>query len=318
MPHYVLRRILQVFPVVLFACIFNFLLITLAPGDPAVVMAGEHAPAEYIEELRKAYGLDQPVLHRLVLYLGALVQGDLGFSFAYRRPVLDILLERVGATLLLVLTSQAFSIVVGTWLGAYAARHAKRWPDFIISYGTIMLYCMPSFWIGLMLILVFAVHLQWLPSAGMVSFLAFDRPVWLDVGLHMILPATCLFLATLPIYAKLSRASVLEVAREDFITTARAIGFSERVVYMRHALRNALLPTVTVAGYSLSALLTGALLVETVFAWPGLGRIMFEAVSARDYPVLMGGFLFATFLVIIGNLIVDILYTYLDPRVVYA
>ncbi|MBF9233825.1 ABC transporter permease [Microvirga alba] len=318
MLRYLARRILQIFPVVLLAVMMNFLLINLAPGDPAVVMAGEHAPVEYIAELRKSYGLDAPVLERLGTYLVKLMHGDLGYSFAYRRPVLELLLERAQATMLLVLISQFFSILLGTWLGAYAARHHNRIADKLISYGTILLYCMPIFWIGMMLIMIFAVKLQWLPSSGMTSFMSFGRPRWIDIAIHMILPATCLFLHTLPIYAKLARASVLEVAREDFITTARAIGFSERVVYMRHALRNALLPTVTVAGLSLSALLTGALLVETVFAWPGLGRLMFEAVSARDYPVLMGGFLFATLLVIIGNFIVDVIYTYLDPRVIYS
>lgn len=318
MRRYLLRRILQIFPVILVAAILNFLLINFAPGDPAVILAGEYAPDEYIAELRRSYGLDEPILYRLWVYILQLLQGDLGYSFAYRRPVLELLLEHAQNTLLLVVGSQGFSIVIGTWLGALAARYHTRWQDNTITYGTLLLYCLPVFWTGLMLILIFAVKLRWMPSSGMMDFLAFDRPRWLDLLYHMVLPVTCLFLYTLPTYTRLARASVLEVAREDFVTTARAIGFSERVVFMRHALRNALLPTVTVAGLSLSSLLTGALLVETVFAWPGLGRLMFEAVSQRDFPVLMGGFLFATSLVIIGNFIVDILYTYLDPRVTYS
>jgi len=318
MQRYLLRRVLQIFPVILLAVIFNFVLINLAPGNPAVILAGEYAPPEYIAELRASYGLDRPLFERLGLYVWQLLHGDLGYSFAYRRPVLDLLLERAQNTLMLVAGSQGFSIVIGTLLGALAARHFGKWQDNVITYGTLALYCLPVFWIGLMLILIFSVRLQWLPTSGMISFLAFDRPRWLDVLYHMVLPATCLFLYTLPTYTRLTRASVLEVAQEDYINTARAIGYSERDVFMRHALRNALLPTVTVAGLSLSSLLSGALLIETVFAWPGLGRLMFEAVGARDFPVLMGGFLFATVIVMVGNFVVDMLYTYLDPRVTYS
>jgi peptide/nickel transport system permease protein len=318
MQRYVLRRLVQMVPVVLLAVVLNFLIIAVAPGDPAIVMAGDQAPADYVDQLRRSYGLDQPLPVRLKTYLVKLAQGDLGYSFTYQRPVAGLLTERLGATLLLVLTSQVLAIVIGTWLGAIAAWQHRRVLDAVISSGSLLLYCMPVFWTGLMLILLFAVEWKILPSSGMVSFAAWNIPRWLDVLHHLVLPATCLFLYTLPTYTRLTRASVLAVAREDYVTTARAIGYSERVVYLRHALRNALLPTVTVAGMSLSALLTGALLVETVFSWPGLGRLMFEAVRARDYPVLMGGFLFATLLVVIGNFITDLLYTWLDPRVTYA
>jgi peptide/nickel transport system permease protein len=302
-------------PVVLLAVVLNFLIISLAPGDPAVVMAGDQAPDSFIAELHKSYGLDDPLPVRLATYIGRLAQGDLGYSFSYQRPVGGLLLERLTATLLLVLTSELLAIVVGSWLGAIAAWQHRRALDKAISTASLLLYCMPVFWTGLMLILLFAVELRWLPSSGMTSLLAFNIPRWLDVARHLILPATCLFLYTLPTYIRLTRASVLGVAKEDYVTTARAIGYTERKVYLRHALRNALLPTVTVAGLSLSSLLTGALLVETVFAWPGLGRLMFEAVGTRDYPLLMGGFLFATLMVVIGNFITDLLYHYLDPRV---
>ncbi len=318
MQGYILRRLAQMVPVFLLAVILNFVLINMAPGDPAVVLAGEHAPLEYIEELRASYGLSEPLPTRLWAYLSALARGDLGYSFAFRRPVMNVILERVQATLLLVVASQFFSIVGGTMLGAIAAWRERRFTDRVISYGTLLLYCMPVFWTGLMLILIFAVKLKWLPSSGMYSFLAFDIPRWLDVSRHLILPASCLFLYTLPIYTRLTRSTVLEIAQEDYVTTARAIGFPEWVVYLKHALRNALLPTVSVAGLSLSSLLTGSLLVETVFAWPGLGRLVYEAVGNRDFPVLMGGFLVATVIVIIGSLITDIVYTMLDPRVSYT
>jgi peptide/nickel transport system permease protein len=318
MGRYVLRRIAQMVPVALLVVVLNFVLITLAPGDPALVLAGVEAPQSYVDELRHNYGLDQPVPARLAAYLGRLVQGDLGYSFAYRRPVADLLVERTRTTLLLVLASQVLSIIAGTWLGAVAAWRHRRALDRVISYGSLLLYCMPVFWTGLLMIMLFSVELKWLPSAGMVSFAAWKIPRWLDVARHLVLPSATLFLYTLPVYVRITRASVLEVAREDYITTARAVGYPERVVYLRHALRNALLPTVTVAGMSLSSLLTGALLVETVFAWPGLGQLMFEAVRGRDFPVLMGGFIFATLLVLAGNLITDLIYARLDPRVTYG
>ncbi len=315
MQRYILRRLVQMIPVVLLAVVLNFVIITLAPGDPAVVIAGDQAPESFIAELHKSYGLDDPLPVRLAAYLGRLAHGDLGFSFSYQRPVASLLTERLSATLLLVLTAELLAITLGTWLGAIAAWQHRRPLDGAISAASLVLYCMPVFWTGLLLILLFAVELHWLPSSGMTSLLAFDIPRWLDVARHLVLPASCLFLYTLPTYIRLTRASVLEVAGEDYVTTARAIGYPEHRVYLRHALRNALLPTVTVAGMSLSSLLTGALLVETVFAWPGLGRLMFEAVGTRDYPVLMGGFLFATLLVVVGNFITDLVYTCLDPRV---
>lgn len=318
MQRYIYRRLLQMIPVILFVMVLNFVIIHSAPGDPAVVMAGDHAPLEYIEELRKSYGLDQSLVTRLTTYFGKLLVGDLGYSFAYKRPVMDLLVERSLTTLMLVVSSQVLAILVGTLLGAVAARLKGRLPDLLISYSSLILYSLPVFWMGLLLILVFAVKLRWLPSSGMISFRASNIPRWLDIARHLILPATSLFLYTLPIYVRLTRSSVIEVAGEDFITTARAIGFTEKTVYMRHALRNALLPTVTVAGMSLSSLFTGALLTETVFAWPGMGRLVFEAVAQRDFPVLMGGFLFTTILVVFGSFITDIVYTTLDPRVVYS
>lgn len=315
---YVARRIPQMLLVIAVVTIFNFVLIQAAPGDPATALAGDYAPLEYIEELREAYGLNEPVLTQLGLYLSKLIQGDLGFSFAYNRPVLDIVLERTGPTLLLVVSSQVLAIVFGTILGTVAARYSQSLFDHVVSTLSLVLYSIPVFWTGLMLILIFAVRLGWLPTSGMSSFMASDTPGWLDLLRHMILPVTALSLYTLPTYLRLTRSSIEEVVQEDFISTARAVGYPERVVYVRHALRNALLPTVTVAGLSLSSVFAGALLTETVFAWPGLGRLMYEAVIQRDFPVLMGGFLFTSILVVIGTLITDVLYVYLDPWVTYA
>lgn len=313
---YLARRLFQMIPVIIVVTIFNFLIINLAPGDPATVLAGENATQEYIDELRESYGLNEPVLTRLTIYVQKLAQGDLGNSYTYQSPVLDIIKEKMKATLMLVLLSEIVAIVIGTLLGALAARYYGKFLDNSISNLAMVIYCMPVFWIGMILILFFAVKLQWLPSSGMYSFGAHEYPQTVDLLRHLILPGTTLFLAQLPIYIKLTRSTVVEVAQEDFVRTARAIGYSEKVVYRKHALRNALLPTVTVAGMSLSTLFTGALLTETVFSWPGMGRMIFDAVSARDYPLIMGGFMVTTLLVIIGTLITDIIYTYLDPRVV--
>ena len=247
--------------------------------------------------------------------MGNVFQGNLGESFADRVPVSSMLLERMQVTLMLVLPSEILAILIGTLLGLVAAKHENRLQDHLISNASIVLYCMPAFWLGMMLMLLFAVNLKWLPTSGMQSFNT-DLSPFLDTLRHMILPSLTLILVRIPIYLKLARSSIVEVAQEDFINTARAIGYSERVVYRRHALRNALLPTVTQVGMSISSLFSGALLTETVFSWPGMGRMVYEAISSRDYPVIMGGFLVSAIMVVIGSFITDIIYMYLDPRVV--
>ena len=319
MRRYASRRLVQVLPVMLFIAVVNFLIIHLAPGDPAAALAGEGAPQEFIEALRVDYGLDKPLIEQLGIYLATLLQGDLGYSFAYRRPVVEVIVERLPATLLLVLGSQIPAIVLGTLLGAFSARHYPSKIDSVVTGVSLSLYAMPIFWSGLLLILIFAVTLRWLPASGMFSFNAPSDGLGraLDIGRHMILPATALFLYSLPQYVRLTRASVIEIMREDFITTARAIGYSENVVFLKHALRNALLPAVTVAGLSLSFVFAGALLTETVFGWPGMGRLMYEGVLKRDYPVLMGVFLVTSALVLIVGILTDLIYATLDPRVSY-
>lgn len=315
---YVVRRLLQMIPVILAVTILNFLIINCAPGDPVTVLAGENASQAYMDELREAYGLNESMPKRLVIYLGKLVQGDLGESYTYKKPVSEIIGEKMKVTLLLVLLSEVATIVVGTLLGAFAARREGKWQDTLISNGSMILYCMPVYWLGMLLILLFAVKLRWLPSSGMYSFGVQQFSKTVDLIRHLILPATALFLVHLPTYIKLTRSSVVEVAQEDYINTARAIGYSEKVVYRRHALRNALLPTVTMAGMSLSTVFSGALLTETVFSWPGMGRMIYDGVAARDYPIIMGGFLVTAILVVVGSFITDLVYMYLDPRVVHS
>jgi peptide/nickel transport system permease protein len=314
---YVARRILQMIPVILAVVVINFLIIHLAPGDPVTVMAGEDATDEYINYLRVQFGLNKPLYQQLILYIGNVLKGNLGTSYSYQRPVMMLLLDKMQVTLVLVLLSQIVAIVLGTLLGMVAARHEGKFTDNLISNTSMVLYCMPVFWLGMMLILFFAVKLRLLPSSGMYSYNAKNYSQSVDLLLHLIMPSIALTLVNLPTYIKLSRSSVVEVAQEDFVNTARAIGYPESVVYKKHALRNALLPTVTQAGMSLSTVFSGALLTETVFSWPGMGRMVYDAISKRDYPVIMGGFLVTAIMVVIGSFITDIIYMYLDPRVVH-
>lgn len=312
---YVLRRLLQMVPVILTIICLCFLIIHLAPGDPATIMAGETATDEYIAELKAQFGLDLPLWQQLLIYVKNTIQGNLGNSFLLKLPVSELLAEKMKVTLVLVLLSELIAIVLGTLLGMTAAKHENRIQDHIISNLSMVLYCMPAFWLGMMLMLLFAINLKWFPTSGMQSFNTTLSPL-MDMLHHMFLPCLTLSLIRIPTYLKLARSSVVEVAQEDFINTARAIGYSERIVYRKHALRNALLPTVTQAGMSLSTLFSGALLTETVFSWPGMGRMVYDAIAGRDYPVIMGGFLVSAIMVVVGGFITDIIYMYLDPRVV--
>ncbi len=312
---YILRRVLQMIPVILAIICICFLIIHLAPGDPATILAGESATDEYIAELKAQFGLDQPLIKQLGIYIVNVLRGNLGNSFSFKMPVSTLLAEKMRVTLVLVLFSEILAILIGTMLGMIAAKHENHIQDHLISNLAMVLYCMPTFWLGMMLMLLFAINLKWLPTSGMQSFNTTLSPL-MDMLRHMVLPMTTLTLVRIPTYLKLARSSVVEVAQEDFINTARAIGYSERVVYRKHALRNALLPTVTQAGMSLSTLFSGALLTETVFSWPGMGRMVYDAIASRDYPVIMGGFLVSAVMVVVGSFITDIIYMYLDPRVV--
>lgn len=314
---YLGSRLLQVIPMVLMVAIMNFVLVHIAPGDPASALAGQDAPQSYIDELNRKYGLDEPIIVQLGRYLGRMVVGDFGTSFSHHASVMSVILGRLPATLLLVSIAQVLSIVLGTLLGAVAARYQGRWIDRVVSFITLGLYSIPVFWTGLLLIMVFALKLGWLPSSGMTS-LGVDGAGGLgDVLSHLVLPVTALTAATMPVYARLTRAAAMEVMREDFVTTSRAIGYPARRTFYNHVLRNALLPTVTQAGLSMGFVFAGALLTETVFAWPGMGQLMYQSVFARDYPLLMGIFVLTALCVGISMIVTDFAYALLDPRVRY-
>ena len=297
----------------------NFLIVHLAPGDVADVLAGESGAAspEFIADLRTRFGLDQPLHVQFAVYMGRIAQLDLGYSFRFSRSVASLVFERLPATLLLMIPTLILAFVFGSVLGVAAARRVGRWSDAIVSIMALVFYAMPIFWIGVMMIVLFGVKLGWLPTGGMVTIGAgyTGLAYLLDVVRHMILPVATLSLFHTAFYARLMRASMLEVFGQDYVTTARAKGLGETRVAYRHVLRNALLPVVTVLGLQIANLLGGAVLVETVFGWPGLGRLAFDSVLSRDVNLLLGILLLSSVLVIATNIAVDAVYHVLDPRI---
>jgi len=318
-PAYLAGRLVKAAIVVLAIIVCNFLLIHAAPGDPASIIAGQSgaADARFLEQLRAQFGLDQPLYVQLWLYLKGVLTLDLGFSHRQQASVASLVWDRLPATLLLTGAAFVFAIVLGVTMGALAARRVGRWSDSVITVLALAFYATPLFWVGLMLVLLFSVTLEWLPSFGMMSVgveLSGIGKV-LDVAKHLLLPALTLGLFYVAVYARLSRATMLEVADQDFVKTARAKGVPEGRILRRHVLRNAMLPVITFAGIQAGQLVGGSILVETVFAWPGIGRLAFEALLARDYQVLMGVFFCTSVMVVLFNLITDLLYAVVDPRV---
>jgi len=315
----IFRRAMQALLVVLAVSLMNFTLIRLAPGDPAAVIAGQSGAADeqYLKDLRAEFGLDQPMYVQIAAYYSQLFQFDLGYSYRQKQPVLDLVLERLPNTLLLTMSAFIIALAVGIWSGALAARHRGKWTDFGISSIAMLLYASPIFFTGLMLILVFSVGLGWLPAFGSQTFGENGgfAASFLDRLQYLVLPATTLSLLYAATYMKLTRTSVLEVLRLDFVKTARAKGLPQSRIMNAHVLRNALLPIITVAGMQAGHLVGGAVVVETVFAWPGIGRLAFDALLQRDYPVLMGVFLITSVLVVFFNILTDIGYRLFDPRV---
>ncbi|MGF1502597.1 MAG: ABC transporter permease [Paracoccaceae bacterium] len=316
---YVLRRLVQAVPILLAIVVINFCLLKLAPGDAVDVLAGEAGSAtpEYMAELRAKFGLDQPLPIQLAVYVGNVLTGDFGYSFRHEMPVIELIGQRLVPTLILMVTTITLAVGVGILLGLLAATGLNTWRDTIISVLALVSYATPLFWVGLILIVVFSIHLGLFPTSGMETIAAFhtgwDRVF--DIAHHLVLPAITLSLFYLALYTRLMRASMLEQAGMDYVTTARAKGLTERRITYRHVLRNALLPVVTMAGVQVSSLIGGSVVVETVFGWPGLGQLAFESLFARDLNLLLGIFLLSAVLVLIVNLFVDILYTLLDPRI---
>lgn len=314
----ILIRAAKMVAVVLAIVVLNFFLIHAAPGDPASVIAGQSGAADpqFLAQLRTQFGLDRSLPEQLWIYLRGVLTLDFGVSHRQQRTVLSLVAERLPATLLLTGTAFVFALGAGIVLGMLAARRVGTWADSLITVLSLLFYATPIFWVGLMLILVFSVWLGWLPSFGMgtvgVTLQGWARVV--DVAPYLVLPALTLGLFYMAVYARLTRSSMLEVSTQDFVRTARAKGATEGRIVRRHMLRNALLPVVTLAGVQAGTLVGGSILVESVFAWPGIGRLAFEALLARDYQVLLGVFLCTSVLVVLFNAATDAVYVFIDPR----
>ena len=319
---FVARRLVQGLAALLLIAVMNFMLIRAAPGDPATVMAGESGAADeiFVQQLRERFELDKPMPVQLLSYLKRLAQLDLGDSYRQQQPVLNLILERLPATLLLTGTAFVLSLVFGVSLGVWASVRVGTWKDSAISLLATVFYATPLYWLALLAVLVFSLWLPWLPAFGFETigggFTGFAR-AW-DIAQHMVLPTLVLAMFYMAIYARMTRASMLEVANQDFVKTARAKGLSNGRILRAHILRNALLPVVTLAGLQAGAMIGGAVLIETVFAWPGIGRLLFDALAQRDYSLLLGTFLVTAALAIAFNIITDIIYTIVDPRIELA
>ena len=319
MLRFIASRLLKGIVVLLAIAVLNFALIRAAPGDPASVMAGEAGAADemFVKQLRERFGLDRPMVEQLGLYMKSVVTLDLGFSYRQGRSVASLIGERLPATLLLTISAFCISLALGIALGTLAARRAGTWSDSAITTTALLFYATPLFWIALMSQILFSLKLGLVPNVGYetigAGYTGMTRV--LDILHHLILPALTLGLFFTALYARMMRASMLETAGADYVRTAYAKGVSPGVVTRRHIARNAILPVVTLAGLQAGQIVGGAILTETVFAWPGIGRLMFEALAQRDYQVLLGVFFVSSAMVVLFNLITDVVYRFVDPRI---
>lgn len=300
---YILRRLLMLIPVLFGISIFVFLLMYFTPGDPAVLMLGEGAPPEQLEALREAMGLNDPFYVQYYRWLRNAVRGDLGRSLRSKKLVTEEILDRLPATTELAVAAVAFAVIVGVPVGILSATKPNSWFDNLAMVAALTGVGMPVFWQGIMLILIFSVHLRWLPSSGRMGGLE-----------YLILPAITLGTASTVSIARLTRSAMLEVLQQDYIRTARSKGLPRRMVTFRHALRNALIPVVTMIGLQFGGLMSGAVLTETIFAWPGIGRMIVDAINNKDFPLVQGTIMTFALMYALVNLIIDVTYALLDPR----
>lgn len=314
MARYVIRRVLGAIPLLLGISFLIFMLVNAAPGNPfAELILNPGSRPQDVQALKEAYGLDKPLPVRYFVWLGNVLQGDFGQSLKDYRSVRDSVIERLPNTLKLTVAAFILALLFSIPIGVYCAVRRNSVFDYVATVVSVAGVSIPTFWLGLLLILLFSVTLQWLPTGGVV-------PTRGEAGLlvqlkHLILPAFVLAMTEIAGWTRYIRGQMLEVIRQDYIRTAKAKGLKERVVIFRHALRNALLPLVTLFGLTIPTFFSGALIVETIFAWPGIGLLTYEAAVARDYPVIMGTVMFSAVLVIVGNLLSDVGYSLLDPRI---
>jgi peptide/nickel transport system permease protein len=299
--------------------VLNFFLIRLAPGDPVQFLIGEMGGAseQFVREIRASYGLDRPLLEQLWIYLSKAALGDLGRSFYFNAPVLDLFMSRAGPTILLIGTATVVSLFAGTILGVLSSRKPDGLFSAVASVFSLIGYAAPVFWTGLLLVILFASYLPIFPVQGMrnLALQGNGLTIALDVAHHLVLPALTLSIVYMAQYCRLARASMLEVLGSDYVRTARAKGVSETNVVFKHALRNAILPIITITGLHFGQLLSGAVLVEAVFNWPGLGTLAYDSILRRDYPTILGLLFFAAIMVVIANVLTDLCYAWADPRI---
>ncbi|NIN68467.1 MAG: ABC transporter permease subunit [Anaerolineae bacterium] len=333
MTSYVIRRLLSLIPTLLGVSIIVFLFLRMIPGDPALALAGEHATEANVERIREEFGLNKPLHEQYLTYMGKVLRGDLGRSILSRRPIMDEIRVRFPATIELSICALTVALFVGVPAGMISATRRNSIFDNLAMVGSLLGISMPIFWLGLMLNWFFAVQLGWLPSvtrldAGIQlqritnllvvdSIITGNAEALLNAVQHLILPAIALGTIPMAIIARMTRSAMLEVLEQDYMRTARAKGLVERVVIMRHALKNALLPVITIVGLQVGVLLSGAVLTETIFAWPGIGRWLYLSILSRDYPIIQGMALFITVLFLVINLLVDVSYAVVDPRIRY-
>ncbi|HET8678577.1 MAG TPA: ABC transporter permease [bacterium] len=315
MHRYLLRRLLITLPILLGITVLCYLILSLTPGDPVTMLISPTVTEADLEIKRRALGLDQPVYVRYVKWLSELLHGNLGYSISNRVPVSTRIGERVGPTLTLTLTALVASYVIAVPVGVVAATRRYTWIDYVATFLAFLGISLPTFFLGLAGIYVFALRVRWLPVGGTETLGGGGG--LLDLVHHLILPASVLAVAGAGALTRYVRSSLLEVMGQDYVRTARAKGLGERIVVRRHALRNALIPVITLAGLQIPALLAGAVITEQIFEWPGMGRLTIEAINQRDYPVLMGITLITAILVAAGNLLADLAYSAIDPRIRY-
>jgi len=315
----IVNRLVYAILLLLAVLVLNFTLMHLAPGDVADTISQSMGGAdeELLVEIRRDYGLDQPYLQQLATYIGKVLRFDLGHSFFFNEPVSKLVLERVPATLLLVITAQILALFLGVVIGVYSARKPNGMMSHFVTFFALFGYSAPVFWTGILLLIAFSLQIPLFPVAGMRD-VTIEGNFWIhaiDVLKHMVLPVVTLASIFLALYSRLARATMIETLGTDFVRTARAKGLPERQVVYKHALRNSLSPVVTLAGLQFSAVVSGAVLVEAVFSWPGLGTLSFQSIIARDTPTILGILFFSALVVIIGNLLTDLALRFVDPRV---
>lgn len=334
MAQFIARRLISLIPVMLGVSIVVFALIRLIPGDPVIVMLGERARPEDIERVREEMGFNRPIYIQYAEWMGRVLRGDLGTSIINRTAVMDELKYRLSATVEMIVVGMIIGLIVGISIGIISALRRNSWIDLITTAGALLGVSMPIYWLALILVYALAVNRQIFPPSARLDvsldvtrhtgFMLIDTLLMGDIRLflnalwHLILPSCVLSTVVMPILARLTRASMLEVMRQDYVRTANAKGLQRRVVIVRHALKNALLPIVTVVGLQLGGLLGGALLTETIFSWPGMGLWTYRAILSRDYPIVQGAVLVSATIYVVVNLLVDISYAYLDPRIRYS